>query len=68
MFESSGYSTNGLLMMYNATRQALEVDDNIPSGEKKIYGVREYADWKLQSDSFEKELDKRKIKYSKISW
>lgn len=69
MVESvSGYSTSGLLMMHGGVRQALAVDDNLPEGAEKPYGVRHYPDWRRWADSIESELDKRAVKYSKIAW
>lgn len=63
-----GLSTNGLLMMHGGIRDALAVDDNLPEGREKIYGVREFKDWRIQADQFEAELDKRKVRYQKIDW
>jgi hypothetical protein len=64
----SGYSTSGLLMMHQGIRHALETDDNLPQGQAKPYGVREYQDWKSWSDLIESELDHRKVTYQKVPW
>jgi hypothetical protein len=61
-------STNGLVMLYAAVRDALEVDDNAPEGQAKTYGVRELPDWRRWADSLEHELDRRNAKYIKIRW
>lgn len=61
-------STNGILMMHSGIRGALAVDDSLPVGKEKIYGVREFKDWRVQADQFEAELDKRHVRYQKIDW
>jgi hypothetical protein len=61
-------STNGLLMLYNPIRAALEQDDNTPKGQPKLYGVRDTADWREWADELETELDARKVSYNKIKW
>lgn len=63
-----GYSTNGLKMMYDAIRNALNHDDSLPEGQEKTYGVRDYPDWMEQADKIEAELDTRGDAYSKIAW
>lgn len=67
-FEASGYSTAGLLMMYEGIRKAHDADVNTLEGSKKEYGVYEYADWKIQSDEIEQELRGRDISFDPISW
>ena len=64
----SGYSTSGLLMMHSGVSQALAVDDNLPTNAGKLYGVRQYQDWRRWSDALEAELDKRQVKYVKVVW
>lgn len=54
--------------MHQAVRDRLEEEDNQPAGQEKIYGVREYPDWRMQADEMEAELDRRKVLYSKIAW
>ncbi len=39
-----------------------------PPGQTKLYCVRDTADWKMQADEFEAELDHRGEKYTKIQW
>lgn len=63
----SGLSTPGLLKLYNAIKESLEVDDSLP-GNQKIFYVREFPDWRDYAGKFEKELDKRGAKYTKIKW
>ena len=61
-------STAGILKMYGAIREALEVDDNSPH-DRKPYGVREFSDWREWAVMFESELDGRPdVKYEKIRW
>ncbi|WBM40053.1 hypothetical protein [Alcaligenes faecalis] len=63
-----GFTTNGLLMMHSSILQALAVDDNLPNGQEKLYGVREYQDWKQHADDIEKELLTRGAKFQPIVW
>jgi len=63
-----GFSTSGLKMMQEGIRKALEHDDSAPIGQDKMYGVREFADWRELGDSLEAELDQRKETYVKIAW
>lgn len=62
-----GMTTPGLLKMYEPIREALEVDDTLPDG-RKVYGVREFPDWKAWASAIEAELDKRGVKYTKVQW
>ena len=64
----SGLSTNALLLLYNAVREALEIDDNLPRGVEKTYNVREFRDFREWSNGLEAELDNRGARYSKIEW
>jgi len=61
-------TTNSLLMLHSAVRQALETDDNLPEGTEKIHEVRKSPDWREWSNLIEDELDNRSIRYEKISW
>ncbi|MCP1271778.1 hypothetical protein [Acetobacter cerevisiae] len=61
-------STNGLKAMQKAIFDRLSEEDNFPPGQIKTYGVREFPDWKEQSDEIEAELDRRQEHYSKIPW
>lgn len=63
-----GFSTNGLLLMHRGVVDALAADDALPIGQDKIYGVREYADWREHGDAIEAELSARGVSFSKIGW
>lgn len=63
-----GFSTNGLLMMHSSILQAIAADDNLPDGKEKIYGVREYQDWRLHADAIETELRNRGVKFQPVPW
>ncbi len=63
-----GLSTNGLLAMYGAVRDALNVDDNTPTGREKPHGVREAVDWRKWADEIDGVLTERQVKYDKIKW
>ena len=61
-----GFSTNGLLGMHISISRALQEDDS--SSVEKLYGVREYSDWREMADAIEKELISRGIKFVLIPW
>lgn len=62
-----GLSNNGLKLLHETTGEALKEDDALPKGSKK-YGVREYPDWRAQSDEIEAELTKRLEAFTPIAW
>ncbi len=65
----SGMSTSGILKMHSAVRESLEIDDQLVlAGGTPTFGVRGFPDWRPWSDMLEDELDKRKIKYTKVDW
>ncbi|MBO9535584.1 hypothetical protein [Herbaspirillum sp.] len=63
-----GMSDIGLKAMQKSIVDCLERDDQLPKGQEKIYGVREFSDWRDMSNEIEAELDRRGIKYNKICW
>ena len=63
----TGLSTNGLKLLHETIRRALDEDDALPKDSKK-YGVREYPDWRDQSEQFEAELINRSEPFSPIIW
>jgi hypothetical protein len=65
--KTEGYSSNGLKMLHEAIRNALATDDKLGNGSK-TYGVREYADWRIQADAIEAELKKRRETFTAIPW
>ena len=60
-------TTEGLLLLHNAIRKALEEDDSLPENQKK-YEVRSFSDWRKWADEIESELTKRDISYNAIQW
>lgn len=62
-----GLSTNGLLMLYGAVKEALKQDDARPVGQKK-YEIRETKDWKIWADDLEEALNEKGVSYDKINW
>lgn len=64
----SGISENGLKMLHESIRNALEHDDALPAGQEKTYGVREHKDWREFCEQIEADLDVRSAKFTKISW
>lgn len=60
-------SEGGLRGLHDALRGALAEDDQLPKGAKK-YGVREYADFREQSDLMEEVMRERDIDFTPISW
>lgn len=62
-------SDAGLLKLHGAVREALEVDDQLHlAGLSKVYGVREFSDWRDWSNAIEAELDRRSVKYQRVAW
>ncbi|MHC8510000.1 MAG: hypothetical protein ACYYKD_11545 [Rhodospirillales bacterium] len=59
---------DSLKTLHNAIRDCLEIDEAIPSGQDKKYGVRQFPDWKKMADEMEAELDKRGKTYTPIPW
>jgi hypothetical protein len=64
----SGFSDNGLLSLQKSIYDAVEKDDAVPVGQDKIYGAREFTDWKEMCDALEAELDERRLNYQKVIW
>jgi hypothetical protein len=61
-------SIGGLKAMQQSIRERLIEEDKQLSGQPKVYGVREFADWKEMSDQIEAELDARGESYAKVPW
>ena len=61
-------SAGGLKGMQRAIHDRLVEEDGQPQGQPKIYGVREYPDWREQAEQIEAELDARGETYTKIPW
>ncbi|WP_372988289.1 hypothetical protein [Marinobacter sp.] len=64
----SGFSDSGLQKMHLAVLHSLEKDDATPEGKPKVYGVREYNDWRAWADALEEEMDKRGVTHNKVPW
>jgi hypothetical protein len=63
-----GLSTNGLKAMQAGIKKALAVDDATPADQQKLYGVRQFPDWRIVGDAMEAELTKRQEKFTPIPW
>lgn len=61
-------SDRGLVGMQRAIRDRLHEEDQLPADQERVYGVREFSDWKTQADEIEAELDRRGIEYEKVPW
>ena len=61
-------TTDAIQALHSLISQCLECDDALPAGAEKHYGVRQYPDWREESNQLETELDRRKIPYTKIAW
>lgn len=61
-------STNGLSMLYDGIRSALEADDSKEHPDQREYFVRDTNDWREWATAIEVELDKRNVTFSKIVW
>ncbi|MEJ6570102.1 MAG: hypothetical protein QNL80_14660 [Akkermansiaceae bacterium] len=62
-----GFTTSALLEFHSKVSECLKIDDANPA-PSKLYGVREFADWKQLSDAIEGELSKREASFSAINW
>lgn len=61
-------SVGGLKGMQRAIHDRLIEEDKQPPTQPKLYGVRDFADWKDQADLIEAELGARGEIYTKIPW
>jgi len=61
-------SSKGLKAMQRAIHDRLIEEDQQPPGQEKVYGVREFSDWREQADEMEAELDRRSETYDKVPW
>jgi len=61
--------TNGTLQcLLGEIQKALAIDDSIPKGQPKKYGVREYGDFRAQVDAIESELARRGVTFQRAAW
>ena len=60
-------TTPTLLEFHEKIRECLELDD-ANSEQEKLYGVREFADWRLLRDAIEKELENRGVTFTPLVW
>ena len=56
-----------LRKLHNGVREALEEDDRLPKG-KKVYGVREFLDWRQCVDELEAAMAQKGVQFSPILW
>ncbi len=61
------HSTDGLQLLYEELKKALLEDDSLPTGQKK-YGVREFADFRVEADAIEAEMKERGEIFEPIDW
>jgi len=61
-------TSGSLLMLHDAVLKALEIDDNLPQEDSKIYEVRASRDWKKWSDRLASEMDRRGVVYNNVPW
>lgn len=62
-----GFTTNALMEFHSKVAECLKIDDANTS-TSKLYGVREFPDWKQLSDAIEAELSTREVPISPINW
>jgi hypothetical protein len=60
--------TEVLKTLHLSLLHTFERDEAIPDGQAKIYGVREFSDWRQLSDAYECELEKRGVYFEKVPW
>ena len=65
---ASTITAESLIDRHSAVSNALKFDDDTPSGNDKVFGVRTHADFKQWGDSLEAELAKRNIPFTNIPW
>jgi hypothetical protein len=63
-----GLSTNGLKARHNAILDAVAKDDATPLGRDKLYGAREFPDWRQMCIELEDELSRRNEPFRKVPW
>jgi hypothetical protein len=63
----SKMSSGGLRSLHDAVRRALAEDDALADG-CKIYGVREYPEWRHWNDALEDELKRRRESFKPLGW
>ena len=63
----SGFTTKTLLEFHQKIVECLDKDDQNISGDKD-YGVREFKDWRIFSNSIELELNSRETKFTPVKW
>lgn len=62
-----GLSDGSLIDLHALIREALESDDRSADG-RKLYGVRDYPDWRRQANDLEAEMRRRSIAFEPIDW
>lgn len=62
------HSTSALRMLHDSIRKGLAHEDSLPEQEDRLYGFREYPDFKWQADAIESELASRNQEVRKIDW
>lgn len=62
-----GLSDSSLRDLHALIAEVLAADDQLPEGKKR-WGVREYSDWRRQSDAFEAEMTKRGLPFTPTKW
>ena len=61
-------SLGGLRGQQRSIHDLLIQEDVLAPGAEKLYGMRDHADWRAQSDEIEAELDRRGETYAKVPW
>ena len=62
------FSDEGLIGLHKSVRAAFDKDEATPEEQEKIYGVREYSDWRQWSDALESEMTKRGVNFEPVPW
>jgi hypothetical protein len=60
-------STGLVKELHKSLREAFDKDEASPKG-RKLYGVREFPDWREESEVLEAELTKRGEPFQAIPW
>jgi hypothetical protein len=62
------HTTKSLGALHEEIRRALAEEDALPPGKPRPYGVREFADFRLEADAIEAELRRREQQVQSIKW
>jgi len=64
-----GLTNLALIALHTLIAEAQAADDAATAGERRRpFGVRDYPEWRKQSDGYEAEMKKRGLVFKHIGW